>query len=378
MALSTIENKNLSRDWSIHEAWKAIHRISLFTGRGKVSPGEVIFFMDQLSLMLETGTPLNKSIQAIGMQIKNSGFRNILKDIEKDIEEGRLLSDGMARYPRTFSPVYISMIRAGESGGFLKEMLERIVMLEERHQEFVSTIRAALYYPAFLSLFAASVVLFIVIVIFPKFGEMFEEIYDSLPVTTKILMAASNALTSYWYLIILFIGVSWFIAYRLILSEKGRIYIDVLKLKIPFVNNFFAKIYVSRLMRTLGSLLNSNVPLLESLSICSGAMGSKVFVKLIDNIRESVEGGKLLSKPIMESPYFPETVKQMIRTGEETGTLNKVMPRLADYYDEDIQKYVKKVTTVLEPVLLVFIGGVIGIIVISLILPIFKLTRTIH
>jgi len=378
MAIPTVEKDGLSRGWSIDELWKTARRLPLLFGRGRVSPEEILFFLDQLSLMLETGTPLNKSIRAIVLQIKNSRFRNILEDIERDIEEGRLLSSGMAKYPEVFSPIYVSMIRAGESGGFLKDMLHRIVMLEERHQEFVSTIRAALYYPAFLSLFATSVVIFIVVVIFPRFGEMFTEIYDSLPITTKILMGASHILTSYWYLIILFIPLGWFVTYKAILSEKGRMYIDVIKLKFPLFNNFFAKLYVSRLMRTLGSLLNSNVPILESLSICSGAMGNKVFVDLVENIRASVEGGKPLSSPIMESPYFPETVRQMIRTGEETGTLDRVMPRLADYYDEDIKRHVKKVTAVLEPVLLLFVGGVIGIVVISLILPIFKLTRTIH
>lgn len=153
---------------------------------------------------------------------------------------------------------------------------------------------------------------------------------------------------------------------------------DILKLRFPFFRDFFIRIYISRLLRTLGSLISSNVPLIESLIICAGATGNKVFTKLIDNIRECVEGGKPLSKPITESPYFPETVKQMIRTGEETGTLQKVMPRLADYYDEDIRRNVKKITAIMEPLFLLLVGGVIGIIVISLILPIFKLTKSIH
>lgn len=379
MAIPTIETKRLQKDWSIADWIKAINlsSINLRLG-GKVSPDEVIFFMDQLSLMLDTGTSLNKSIHAICLQVKNTEFRHILQNVENEIEDGRLLSDAIARYPHVFSTVYVSMIKAGESGGFLKEMLERIVTLEKRHQEFVSTIRTALYYPAFLSLFALSVVLFIVIYVFPKFGEMFEDIYDSLPITTKILMAMSNILTSYWYLILSLIGIIWFTAYKAIITDKGRVYIDMLKLNFPFLRNFFTKIYISRLMRTLGSLINSNVPLLESLAISAGAIGNKVFARLIDNMYENVEGGKPLSKSIIESPYFPETVKQMIRTGEDTGALHKVMPRLADYYEEEIERHVKKVTTIMEPILLVLVGGIIGVIVISLILPIFKLTKSIH
>ncbi|HBI24022.1 MAG TPA: hypothetical protein DDX84_07470 [Nitrospiraceae bacterium] len=379
MAISTIESKDSNRDWSIDAISKSVKLPSInLRITKKVSAYELIFFMDQLSLMLETGTPLNKSIQSIGLQVKNVEFRNILKAMEKDMEDGRLLSDTLAKYPDTFNTIYISMIRAGESGGFLKEMLDRIVILEKRHQEFMATIRAALYYPAFLSIFAVSVILFIIIYVFPKFGEMFEEIHDSLPITTRILMGSSKVLVSYWYLIIIFIAISWFAAYKIIISDKGRSYIDNLKLKVPIFRDLFIKIYISRFTRTLGSLINSNVPLLDSLTICSGAVGNKVFAAMIDNIRANVEGGKPLSKPVTESQYFPEIVKQMIRTGEDAGMLHKVMPRLADYYDEEIGRNIKKVTMIMEPLLLVTAGGVIGIIVISLIMPIFKLTKTLH
>src|SRR3990172_4343151 len=226
MAISSAGNKALERNWSISKIVKGIQWSSIVIGRaGRGSPGEIIFFMDQLSLMLETGTPVNKSIQAISFQVKNKTFKSILKEIEQDIEEGRLLSDAMAKHPHASSPVYTSMIRAGESGGFVKEMLERIVALEEKQQKLLATVRAALFYPAFLTLFAVSVVLFIVVYVFPKFGD----IYDSLPFTTKVLMAASHLLTSYWYLILFFIGMGWFIAYRFMTTDKGRMYIDLLK-----------------------------------------------------------------------------------------------------------------------------------------------------
>src|SRR3972149_5865050 len=379
MAISTIESKDSNRDWSIDAISKSVKLPSInLRITKKVSAYELIFFMDQLSLMLETGTPLNKSIQSIGLQVKNVEFRNILKAMEKDMEDGRLLSDTLAKYPDTFNTIYISMIRAGESGGFLKEMLDRIVILEKRHQEFMATIRAALYYPAFLSIFAVSVILFIVIYVFPKFGDMFEEIHDSLPITTRILMASSKVLVSYWYLIIILIAISWYAAYKIVVSDKGRSYIDILKLKIPVLRDLFIKIYISRFTRTLGSLINSNVPLLDSLKICSGAVGNKVIAEMIENIRDNVEGGKTISKPVTESPYLPEIVKQMIRDAGDAGLLHKVMPRLADYYDEEIGRSIKKVTMIMEPLLLVTVGGIVGIFVISLIMPIFKLTQSLH
>jgi len=379
MAISTIEHKKIGREWLVSDVMKNLRSSFLRLSKtGKIPPREIIFFVDQLSLMLSTGIPLNKSIQTISFQVRNSAFRQILQNIIRDIEDGRLLSEAMSKYPDVFSSVYISMIMAGESGGFLKEMLERIVSLETKNQEFLATIKAALYYPVFLSVFAVSVVLFIIVYVFPKFGSMFEEIYDSLPVTTKVLMASSNFFISYWHFIIIFAGISWYMVFKFISGDKGRMYVDTIKLRIPLIKDFFIKVYVSRLMRTLGALVNGNVPLLDSLTISSGVVGNKVFAKLIDNIYESVEGGKTISQPVSESPYFPEIVKQMISTGEDTGTLDKVMPRLADYYDKDIEMTLKKITTVMEPVLLVVMGGVIGVIVISLILPIFKLTKSIH
>ena len=379
MAISTLEHKSTGRQWIVSDALKGFNSLSVGLRKsGRVPPKEIIFFADQLSLLLSTGTPLNKSIEIISFQVRNNEFRRILQVLVRDIEDGRLLSQAMSRYPGVFSSVYVSMIMAGESGGFLKDMLEQIVSLETKNQEFLSTVKAAMYYPVFLSMFAVSVVLFIVVYVFPKFGSMFEEVYDSLPVTTKILMASSKFLVSYWYLIIIFMALLWYAVFKFISGEKGRMYVDTVKLRIPVLKDFFIKLYVSRLMRTLGALVNGNVPLLDSLSISSGVVGNKVFAEIIARISRSVEDGKTISQPVSESPYFPETVKQMISTAEDTGTLDKVMPRLADYYDKDIERSLKRITTVIEPVLLVVMGGVIGVIVISLILPIFKLTKSIH
>ncbi|MCC7201534.1 MAG: type II secretion system F family protein [Nitrospirae bacterium] len=379
MAISTIEDKDTVRQRHPVDIFRNLDFSAMRLRKsGRVPSREIIFFADQLSLMLATGTPLNKSINIISTQIRNSELRIILQGIVRDIEDGRLLSEAMNRHPEVFSSVYISMIKAGESGGFLKEMLGQIVSLETKNQEFLSTVRAAMYYPVFLSVFALSVVLFIVVYVFPKFGSMFDEIYDSLPLTTKVLMASSKFLVSYWYFIIIFIALSWYAAVKFISGEKGGMYLDTVRLRMPVIREFFIKLYVSRLMRTLGALVNGNVPLLDSLCISSGVVGNRVFAELIGKISKSVEDGKTISQPVSESPYFPETVKQMISTGEDTGTLDKVMPRLADYYDKDIERTLKRITTIMEPVLLVVMGGVIGVIVISLILPIFRLTRSIH
>ncbi len=379
MAISTIEHDSSGSHWSLSEVLRNLNQSALRFGKsGRVHVRDIIFFADQLSLMIATGTPLNKGIQIISVQVRNNDFRQILQVMVRDIEDGKLLSEAMKRHPEVFSSVYISMIMAGESGGFLKEMLEQIVSLETKNQEFLSTVRAAMYYPVFLSIFAVSVVLFIVVYVFPKFGSMFEEVYDTLPLITKVMMASSKFIISYWYLILIIMAMSWYAASKFISGESGGMYLDKIKLRVPVIREFFMKLYVTRLMRTLGALVNGNVPLLDSLSISAGVVGNRVFAELIGKISKSVEDGKTISQPVSESPYFPETVKQMISTGEDTGTLDKVMPRLADYYDKDIERTLKRITTVMEPVLLVIMGGVIGVIVISLILPIFKLTKSIH
>lgn len=350
----------------------------LLPGRRSITKEEVILVINQLALMLDTNTPLNKSLHTIGSQVKNTHLKQAITGITHLVEEGKLLSEAMHKYPHIFPEVYVSMIRAGERGGFLKEMLERIVILEERQQEFLNKLKTAMSYPLFLIIFATAVIFFIVFFVFPNFQSLFDDVYDSLPVTTKILMRTSHMVITYWYFIGALIAITWFALYRLIISDMGKGYIDQIKLQVPLIKDFFVKVYIARLARVLGALMNGNVPLLEALSISSSTIGNKVFSKIIDNIRESVEGGKRFSAPILQSPYFPETVKQMIHTGEETGTLDRVMSRLADHYEKNVEKDLRKITTIVEPILLVMVGAIIGIVVISLIIPIFKITHTIH
>jgi len=376
MAISTIKKKEIPSGtlWHI----KKLLNMPVLPGRGPIPREEVLLVINQLALMLDTNTPLNRSLYTISRQIKNPRLRQTITDITHLVEEGKLLSEAMSRYPAIFPSVYVSMIRAGERGGFLKEMLERIVILEERQQEFLNKLRSAMSYPLFLVVFATAVIFFIVLFIFPYFKTLFDDIYDSLPLTTKILMRTSHIIITYWYVVGILIIVLWFTIYRLIVSETGKDYIDHIKLRLPFIRDFFIKIYIARFSRVLGALINGNVPLLEALTISSNTVGSKVFSRVIDNIRESVEGGKSFSAPVLQSPYFPETVKQMIHTGEETGTLDRVMIKLADYYEKNVERDLRKITTVIEPVLLVIVGFLIGMVVISLIIPIFKITHTIH
>lgn len=344
----------------------------------KVHPREVMFFSSQLSMMMEAGVPLNLSILAISSQVKNPHFKNILGGVVAHIEGGLHLSEALARFPEAFSQVYTNMIRAGETGGQLKEMLDRLVEFEKKRQRVLFALRSALAYPIFLVFLTGFAIIFILAYIFPKFGELFEEIRDQLPFTTKLLLLVSSFLRGYWPVLVLLITISGWVVWRLLSTQSGKAFFDRLTLTIPMVKGFLLKFYISNFMRTLGALIGGGVVLLDALRVSKGVVGSAVFARFMDTLMENVEEGKGLAHPIGAAPFMPPLVKQMIKTGEDTGNLPKVMGRIADYYDEEMERNLKIFTTILEPLLLVIMGAVVGIVVISLILPIFKLTRTIH
>ncbi len=364
---------------SLRSSLKKIMDIDINIGfKKEISGRDILFFTTQLSLMLETGTPLNTSISAISTQIENPKLRGILEGIAADIEDGRLMSEAIEKYPDIFHDMYISMVKAGEGTGNLHEMLIRLVRFQKKREEFLAAMKNSMTYPAVLSILATFVVIFILTFVFPKFGDLFESIRDELPITTRILMSLSNLLISYWYIVITIFLIIAYSIYRFIKSNKGILIIDRLKISIPFLSGIFIKIYVSQLMSILGFLIGSKVPLLNALTIARRSVNNTIFVGFIDKILESAEKGEGLSPPFMEAPFIPETVRQMIKTGEESRNLDTVMIRLSEYYEDEISNQMKMLSTIIEPVLLIVMGIVVGLIAISLILPIFKLSRAVR
>ncbi|MBI5183414.1 MAG: type II secretion system F family protein [Nitrospinae bacterium] len=376
-APSLIENRKSKIGDSISSALRKIKDMGIHFKK-EISGRDLLFFTTQLSLMLETGTPLNTSIYSISTQIENPRFRGIINRIVADIEEGRLMSEAIERHPDIFSDIYISMVKAGEGTGNLHEMLNRLVRFQKKREEFIATIKKSMTYPVTLSILATFVVIFILTFVFPKFRDLFENIKDQLPITTKILMMISNLLVSYWYIVIIIFGVLAYSGYSFIKNDKGRLIIDRLKISMPFLSGIFIKIYVSQLMGILGFLIGSKVSLLDALRITRRGVSNHIFIGFIDKIVESVEKGEGLSPPFMDTPFIPETVRQMIKTGEGSRNLDTVMLRLAEYYDEEISNQMKILSTLIEPILLIMMGIVVGLIATSLILPIFKLSRAVR
>jgi type IV pilus assembly protein PilC len=344
----------------------------------RVKSSELIFFTSQLALMLEIGTPLNTALRALKNQTESNYFKEVIESILKDIEEGRMLSDALRRHPKVFSNEYVSLIKAGETGGFLQRILNRINDMQERRQAFKSQFISALAYPAFLSAAGLAVVIFVIVAILPKFTVFFEGKESILPGTTRFLMALSDSMREYWWLYILVAGglvagIGFFRA-----SRFGRKLIDRFFVSGPLVSRLFNKIYTCELLRTLGHLLESQVPLIEALEVTQGTVKNGYFRNFIDQIKEHVRQGGRFSQPFATYPYILETVKQMVATGEETGNLPKVMLRLAGFYDTEVDQEIKSISTMIEPIALIILGGVVGLIVSSVILPMFRLAHAIQ
>jgi type II secretory pathway component PulF len=378
MAIATTVKKVAQAKRPQSASWTKLMRqdITLLRG-GKVTNREIIFFTNQLALMLEIGTPLNESLAVIQGQVKNPPFRLIVATLLEEVEGGKSLSEALQRHPRTFSPEYISLVSAGESSGQVHQMLNRVMQLQERREAFATALKGSLTYPAVLCLVSVVVVIFMLVFVFPRFETLFSGIEDILPPTTKFLMAVSHYLKEFWYVPLAITGLAWAGLVQLLKTEQGKLAVDKIKTTLPLLAGLYVKIYLSQFMRTLGFLLGSSVPLLDALRITRRGTANLVFLGFIDRIVSNVETGNGVSPAFAETSFVPETVSQMVKVGEESQSVDRVLLRLSDYYEGEIGSDIKKVTTIIEPALLILMGIVVGVIVISLILPIFKLSRVV-
>lgn len=344
----------------------------------RVKPTELIFFASQLSLMLEIGTPLSKALAALAEQTENAVFSEVILAVQQDIEEGKQLSDAMRRHPLVFNNVTASMIQAGESGGFLNDILNRIVELEEKRQVVRTQIKTALTYPAFLCVIGFLVVVFVMVGVLPKFTAFFAGKESVLPFHTRFLMTASGSLREYWWIYVLLCS-GLAVSLKLFKeSRQGQTLIDWLLVRAPLIARLCNKIYTCELLRILGHLMESQVPLLDALAVTSGTVRNQNFRRFIDQIKEHVKQGGKFSKTFADYPYILPSVREMVTTGEEVGNLSKVMLRLAKFYDGEVERDLKKLGSMIEPIALIVLGAVVGLIVTAIILPMFKLAHVLR
>lgn len=345
---------------------------------GRVKASEKIFFISQLSLMLEVGTSLSASLKALGNQTQNPAFREVILAMHRDIEEGKQFSEAMRRHPSVFDHVFVSMIKAGETGGFLQKILDRLVEMQEKRQALIAQLRTTLTYPVVLCVICVLVVVFILVWVLPKFTTFFQGKEAILPFTTRFLIALSDSMRSYGWVYALSVagmGVCLKIFFD---SEAGKILVDQVSLRGPLISRLCNKIYTCQLLRTLGHLMESKVPLLEALEVNRPTIGNRYYREFIDEIAQEVQQGGRFSQPFASSPFVLDSVKQMVATGEEAGNLPRVMIRLAEFYDTEVERELKTIASLIEPAALIVLGGVVGLIVSSVILPLFKLGQAMH
>lgn len=325
--------------------------------------------------MLEVGTSLNAALRAIAKQTTNAAFEKIIRAMNQDIEEGKQLSEAMRPHGSVFSEVFVSMVKAGETGGFLKKILDRLVEMQEKRQALASQVRSTMTYPAVLCGLAVVVVIFILSFVLPKFTAFFAGKEDILPFTTRFFIGLSASLKQHWWVYLLVvagmvIGLGVFKK-----SRAGQIVIDWLFINVPLLRKVSNKIYTCQLLRTLGYLMESQVPLLEALEVNRPAVRNRYYRQFVDEIADSVQKGGRFAHPFGTNPYILESVKQMVAAGEEAGNLPRVMLRLAEFYDGEVDRELKGLAAKLEPLALIVLGGVVGLIVSSVILPMFKLSQ---
>ncbi len=338
---------------------------------------ERIFFTEQLSLLLETGTSMHVALQALKKQISNREMVNIIDGLIENINEGKSLSEALSHYPDMFPSTYVHLVAAAEDGGFLDKVLLELMKMDEKREELRRTVTSALSYPAFLVLFSFGVVLFVLVAVFPKFADMFASIQDELPGTTLFLMSASTLLIDHWLtlsagLVAGLAGIAWWLQ-----TPNGTVVIDRAKMRTVFIRDIYIQLYLIQSLRVLGLSLNNGVSIPNALDSCRDVVHNSVFRQFIHDVQNKVTEGSGFSRAFQQADFIPPTVRQMVTTGEDTGNLPRILTRVADFYERELGKRLASFSRMVEPLMLILMGGVVGLIVSSLILPIFKLSRAV-
>lgn len=336
-----------------------------------------MFFTEQLALLIETGESLYGALTTIVRQTENLKMRVIIEDVARNVSEGKSFGAALARHETVFSSTYVNLIGASEAGGFMHPVLLQLLDMDKKRETLRTALVSAATYPIFLITFSLAVVVFVLVVVFPKFGAMFSSIYDQLPMTTKALMTVSDVLRQYWWAVLGAILTVFILFRQWLTSDSGRARIDHMQLHLPGVKSVFIQIYLVQCLQVLSLSLVNGVSVMDSLNACRDVVRNTVFRKLIANIENSVQSGAGVAAGFASADFLPDLAKHMIATGEQTGNLGKVMGRVAEYYEAQLSKKMDAISKLAEPIMLLVMGVIVGVLVSSLILPIFKLSRAV-
>ncbi len=350
-------------------------RQDIFSKYKKVKSKEIVEFSVEVATLIEAGVSLMGALDVMEEQSKGSIFHSIIKKISQDIKEGKSFSEALSEHPKTFSKLYVNMVRAGEATGELDEILKSLSILLEVSEDNKARVKSAMMYPLAMLIVSILVVLFLLVKVLPNFVGIFSGAGIMLPLPTRIMLWISNTVINYWLYMGGIVGGIIYGINRYNQTPKGRYYIDLLKLKVPIFGDILKKSAISRFTRTFGTLMKSNVPVLNSLEIVKNTANNEVISRIIENIKNTVSEGGSIAEQIEISGVFPKIVSKMITVGENSGALDAMLLKVSDFYDSEVENRIKGLTSILEPIMIVGMGLVIGVIVLSVMLPMFDMMQ---
>jgi type II secretory pathway component PulF len=342
---------------------------------GRSGRAQLVLTTRQLAILVKAGMPLLRALRTVSDQLDPGPLRDVFAAVAQDVESGVKFSEALSRSPRWFPPFYVNMVRAGEIGGALDEILKRLAELLEKQARLRDRVKSALMYPAFVMIAAVGILIVLMAFVVPTFMGMFSELGSSLPVITRILIGACNAVRAWWWLVLAGL-VGFGLLFRLFLQvPAGRRLMDQLSLSAPVFGSLVERLLISRFARTLGTLLSSGVPILGALETVRATVTNLVIDEALQDVERSLKVGESLARPMELSGVFPPLVTRMVALGEETGQLDRMLMQVADSYEEEVEVQLAGLTQLLEPLLILFVGGVVGFIVIAMFLPLMSLTK---
>ena len=353
--------------------------VRAFTGRPeRVPAAELAAITRQFSTLVAAGLPLVEALGALAEQAERPSLARTLAQVRQEVTEGSSLADALAQHPRLFGSLYVNMVRAGEASGALHVVLDRLADYTENQARLLGKVRSALTYPAIMLLLSATILFFLLSYVVPKVTRIFQETHQQLPLPTRLLLGVSDFVAQWWWLLLMLLAAVTVGVMRWARTPSGRERIDRLTLDVPYLGRLAQKLAVARFARTLSTLLASGIGLLPSLDIVKSIVDNTVLTRAIERARDAIREGQSIAPPLRESGLFPPLVVHMVAVGERSGQLEAMLSKAADTYDDEVENAVVALTTILEPIIIVFMGGVVLFIVLAILLPIFELNRIVH
>jgi len=372
---ASLRNKGLTVV-DINEVKTGLAQTDIFAGLQRIKAKDLTVFSRQFATMINSGLAMLRALTVLEEQTENKKFAAVLGEVRGDVEAGISLSDALEKHPKVFSPLYINMVRAGEIGGILDDVLNRLATQLEKDDSIRRAVKSALVYPTMIGSFAVIVLLGMVFFLIPVFAGMYKQLGNAkLPMLTRVMVTVSDTLKS-WYGVIVFVAIVGLVVglRKLKHTERGSEAWDRFKLRVPMgIGEVVRKIAVARFSRTLGTLVSSGVPILQAIDITGKSAGNVVIEHAMEAVQVSVKEGQTISGPLKDVKVFPDMVVQMISVGEETGSLDSMLQKVADFYEDEVNAAVKSLTSILEPVMMLGVGALVGVVVISMYLPIFNM-----